>query len=241
VDLGTRFAVTADATQTTVVVAEGSVVSSTDNGSATLDEGQEVSLTSKSVAPGEVKEARDLELRLAWTRTFDPKPELVVVEPKPEAAPAPVDPPVVDAKPAPAVPIVPDEVEAPPPVKPPPKPAPPEVVSFSLINAKTGNPIGTIPNKATIHRLKLPGRKIIIEAHTAPKTVGHVEFVLDNGQYRQVEKVVPYTLAGDNANGKFDSITLKPGWHTLTATPFVGKEGSLRKGKPLTIIFRVIN
>jgi len=251
VDLGTRFAVSADDERSSVIVAEGSVVTSTDNGSAKLGEGQEVALTSKSSPPGEVKQAEDLARRLAWIKTFDPEPEPVAVAPIPKPDPAPVGPPEVSVEPAPPAPPVqpkpveetplPAPAEPPPPVPLPEEPAPPEVVSFSLINAKTGRAIGTIPDRATIRRSRLPGRRIVIVADTAPKVVGQVEFVLDNGKHRQIEGHYPYTLGGDDAKGRFDAVSLGSGWHKLTATPFASEGKALRKGKPLTIIFRVMN
>ena len=66
VDRGTRFGVKDGAGGTTVVVAEGAVEASTDQGSRTLSEDQEVLLVRRTSLPGAVRRARNLERRLAW-------------------------------------------------------------------------------------------------------------------------------------------------------------------------------
>jgi hypothetical protein len=66
IDLGTRFGVDAELHGTTVVVVEGRVEAATDAGSVEVGEGREVRLARRTSPPEEVREAHDLERRLAW-------------------------------------------------------------------------------------------------------------------------------------------------------------------------------
>ena len=67
VDLGTRFGVQVDRVRgTTVVVAEGRVEASTEGGSAAVRADEEVLLVRRTMPPGAVREARDVDKRLAW-------------------------------------------------------------------------------------------------------------------------------------------------------------------------------
>ena len=67
VDLGTRFGVVVKPAGTTVVVVEGSVAASTDNGEARVGGRQQVLLARRTSPPGRIQEARDLERRFTWT------------------------------------------------------------------------------------------------------------------------------------------------------------------------------
>jgi len=96
VDLGTRFGVDADVKRTVVVVTEGSVSASTDAGTAELTAGQEVALVGKGARPGTVRPARDLERRLAWTKTMSPALSAAPAPPVPEG-PAVVSFTLIDA------------------------------------------------------------------------------------------------------------------------------------------------
>jgi hypothetical protein len=66
VDLGTRFGVDVELNGTLVVVAEGEVEASTDRGRAEVGAGKEVRLARRTSPPEPVREATDLERRLAW-------------------------------------------------------------------------------------------------------------------------------------------------------------------------------
>jgi hypothetical protein len=81
VDLGTRFGVETEIGRgTTVVVAEGKVEASTEAGKVGLETNQEVLLARLTSPPGEVREARDLENRLAWATGAVPAPRVLLAE-----------------------------------------------------------------------------------------------------------------------------------------------------------------
>jgi hypothetical protein len=66
VDLGTRLGVDVERFGTKVLVVEGRARASTEKGTVELDPGREVVLARRTAPPGPVREARDLERRLAW-------------------------------------------------------------------------------------------------------------------------------------------------------------------------------
>jgi hypothetical protein len=107
------------------------------------------------------------------------------------------------------------------------------VVSFTLINADTDQPIGPLADGATLDLAKLPTRNLNVRADTKPAAVGSVRFALDGRT--KTEATAPYALAGDR-DGDYAAWTPSPGAHTLTATPF-SVDGA--QGKALTVRFRV--
>jgi hypothetical protein len=121
-------------------------------------------------------------------------------------------------------------------------PAGQAVVSFTLINADTDQPIATfdpLVTGVTLNLDTLPTRNLNIRANTSPSTVGSVRFRLDgNGNYR-TESGAPYTLAGDNG-GNYFPWTPSLGAHTVTATPYTRSDARGTSGTPLTITFNVI-
>jgi hypothetical protein len=122
-------------------------------------------------------------------------------------------------------------------------PAGQAVVSFTLINADTDQPIAIFDpliSGVTLNLATLPTRNLNIRANTSPSTVGSVRFRLDgNGNYR-TESGAPYTLAGDNG-GNYFPWTPSLGSHTVTATPYTRSGGGGTAGTPLTVTFYVIN
>lgn len=115
------------------------------------------------------------------------------------------------------------------------------VVSFSLINADTGQPIAgfdPILNGAVLNLNALPTRNLNIRANTYEATVGSVRFNYD-GNAPLNDNGAPYTLAGDSG-GTYLAFTPTVGVHVLTATPFHEANGAGLGGVPLTLRFTVI-
>jgi len=120
----------------------------------------------------------------------------------------------------------------------------PRVVSFTLINAITDQPIGVIQNGAVLALAQLPAG-INIRADVAGGGIGSVVFGWDtpttnlNPSFR-IENGAPYALFSDN-NGDYFSATLTAGQYTLIATPYSGGGGTGTPGLSLTINFSVVS
>ena len=74
------------------------------------------------------------------------------------------------------------------------------VVSFSLINADTDQPISgfdPLTPGATLNFATLPTSNLNIRANTSPSTVGSVRFGLDGNANYRTETAAPYSLGGD--------------------------------------------
>jgi hypothetical protein len=112
----------------------------------------------------------------------------------------------------------------------------PAIVSFSLINADTKQPIAgfdPLLTQATIDLAKLPTKNLNIRANTNPATVGSVRFGYDGNASYALENTPTYDLAG-NAGW-----TPSLGSHTLTATPYSASNATGTAGKALSISFQV--
>ncbi|RAJ92647.1 putative secreted protein (Por secretion system target) [Larkinella arboricola] len=113
-----------------------------------------------------------------------------------------------------------------------------EVVSFSLINAESQQPIQELTAGQTVDLASLSTRKLNIRANTRPATVGSVVMELSGEQTRtQTETDAPYALFGDQG-GTYRSWMPAPGSYTLTATPYTQTSGSGTAGKSLTLNFQ---
>ena len=77
-DIGTRFDVTAKKTGTTVLVVEGEVRASTDNGDANVATDHEVLLVRRTSPPGFVRRASNAKKRVAWATSVKPKVDIRV-------------------------------------------------------------------------------------------------------------------------------------------------------------------
>ncbi|MDQ4139347.1 MAG: T9SS type A sorting domain-containing protein, partial [Bacteroidota bacterium] len=114
-----------------------------------------------------------------------------------------------------------------------------QVVSFTLMNASTDQPIrnlisGDVIDVNTIKNLN-------IRANTNPTIVGSVAFNLSGPQTRSsTETGAPYALFGDSG-GNYNVWVPTPGSYTLTATPYSGAGGGGTAGTPLVITFSVVN
>jgi hypothetical protein len=118
----------------------------------------------------------------------------------------------------------------------------PYIVSFTLINADTDQPIAQhdpLLNGTTIDLGALPTQRLNVRANVSPATVGSVRFGYDAIANYRTENVTPYAL-GSDTNGNYGSWTPSTASHTLTATPFTGGSGSGTAGAPLTIRFNVV-
>ena len=116
------------------------------------------------------------------------------------------------------------------------------VISFTLINADTDQPIAALDpltNGATLNLSTLPTRNLSVRANTSPPLVGSVRFGLDGNTNFSTDTTAPYALAGDT-NGNYAAWTPALGSHTLQATPYTGASGSGTPGTPLTVGFTVI-
>jgi pectate lyase len=116
------------------------------------------------------------------------------------------------------------------------------VISFTLINASTDEPIASfdpLNNGAILNRATLP-RNLNIRANTSPATVGSVRFGLDGNSRYRTENQAPYALASDD-DGDYYRWRTSLGTHTLTARPYTRSNARGTAGTSLTITFTVID
>ena len=110
-----------------------------------------------------------------------------------------------------------------------------EVRRFTLIDARTGRPIGTLKDGATVDRSEV-GSRLSVRADVTGD-VGSVRFEVD-GRTVQTESTPPYALAGDT-DGNYNTWSVGPGRHTLKATPYAEGGAKGAAGKALAITFTV--
>ncbi len=118
----------------------------------------------------------------------------------------------------------------------------PGVVSFTLINCDTDQPIANydpIPEGRTLTLAALPTQNINIRANTVTpnaEVIGSVAFDLDGVASFHIEGAAPYALGADNA-GDFTPLTpaLAAGAHTLSAKTYseAAAAGTAGNGKSL--------
>lgn len=121
-----------------------------------------------------------------------------------------------------------------------------EVLSFSLINAETNQPIRdykVIRDGATIDLNTLPTKNISIRANTNPGVVGSIVFNLRGAQsVNKTENFIPYALFGDD-EGNYTPWQPRPQngeKYVLTATPFNREGGKGQAGQSSTINFSFV-
>lgn len=115
------------------------------------------------------------------------------------------------------------------------------VISFTLINADTDQPVPgyeLLNNGAVINSASLPTTHLNIRANTSPATVGSVRFGFDGNTNARIESGAPYALFGD-VSGNYNAGTLSTGGHTLTGTPYTNKSATGTAGTSLIISFTV--
>ncbi|RDC64210.1 Xanthomonalisin [Adhaeribacter pallidiroseus] len=113
-----------------------------------------------------------------------------------------------------------------------------QVVSFTLINATTDQPIRDLmPDDV----LSISADQYFnIRANTNPVKVGSVKFALSGPQTKATtETGAPYALFGD-VSGNYNNWSPAVGSYTLKATPYSASGGTGAVGTPLTITFQVV-
>src|SRR5260370_22623653 len=103
-----------------------------------------------------------------------------------------------------------------------PSPTPTQaVISFTLINADTDQPVPgyeLLNDGAVINSASLPTTHLNIRANTNPATVGSVRFDFDGNPNARIESAAPYALFGD-VSGNYNAGTLSIGGHTPSGSP----------------------
>ncbi|SNC77527.1 Por secretion system C-terminal sorting domain-containing protein, partial [Hymenobacter gelipurpurascens] len=116
-----------------------------------------------------------------------------------------------------------------------------QVVSFTLINADSDQPIRQLVANDVLNLATLPTKNLNIRANTSPTSVGSVTFVLSGAVSKtQTETAAPYALFAD-AGGNYYAWTPPLGSYSLKATPYSGGSGSGTAGTALTLAFSVTN
>lgn len=126
---------------------------------------------------------------------------------------------------------------------PPPSSGTEAVVSLSLINADTNQPISgfeTLSSGSVVFDLAtLPTRNLNLRANTSPSIVGSVRFGLNDNPAYRIENTAPYALAGDTPVGDYQPWTLTPGAYVLVATPYTSSNAGGTAGAPLSLSFTI--
>ncbi len=120
-------------------------------------------------------------------------------------------------------------------------PAGPAVVSFTLMDADTDQPLLDPMNSgSTLNLGTLPTRNLNVRANVSGSPIGSVRFAYDGNSSFRTENAAPYALAGDTA-GDFGPWTPSVGSHSLSATPYSSSGATGTAGTPLTITFTVVD
>ncbi|MCB2378019.1 T9SS type A sorting domain-containing protein [Hymenobacter sp. BT635] len=118
---------------------------------------------------------------------------------------------------------------------------PANVTSFTLVNADTDQDIQTLTTGTALNLSTLPTRNLNVRANVNSSPVRSVVFALSGAQTQNVtENTAPYALFSDDT-GNYNAWTPTPGTYALTATPYVGANGTGDNGAALTINFSVID
>ncbi|QDA61300.1 malectin [Hymenobacter jejuensis] len=118
-----------------------------------------------------------------------------------------------------------------------------QVVSFTLINADTDQPIRDLVANDVLNLATLPTKNLNIRANTSPYPVGSVVMVLSGTQSRtQSETGAPYALFG-NSGADYAAWTpaIVVGAYSIKGTPFTAGNGNGTAGTALTVSFTVTN
>jgi hypothetical protein len=125
----------------------------------------------------------------------------------------------------------------------------PAVVSFTLINADTDQPVpgyDPIPQDVKLDLAKLPTRRLSVRANTNPAKVGSVTFAIDDYVTIRTENFVPYSVAGDSPrkNGrdylpwKLPSLNIQ---HGLIGIPYSKPNSGSAPGTTYTLRFTLVD
>ncbi|MEM9077708.1 MAG: choice-of-anchor D domain-containing protein [Bacteroidota bacterium] len=116
----------------------------------------------------------------------------------------------------------------------------PRVTGFTLINANTNEPIGSLEDGDIIDLADFPvDINFNIEANVSEFPVGSVVFDFNGEEGFRTESFVPYALGSDN-DGNFNPTNIPLGVNSLTATPFTESRGNGDSGLSSSINFDVI-
>ncbi|WP_247237863.1 PKD domain-containing protein [Telluribacter sp. SYSU D00476] len=116
-----------------------------------------------------------------------------------------------------------------------------QLVSFTLINADTDQPLRDLVPNDVLNLSTLPTRNLSIRANTNPEQVGSVKLVLSGQENRtQTETGFPYSLFGDEG-GNYNAWTPPVGNYTLIGTPYTERSATGTAGTPLTLNFSVVD
>ncbi len=119
-----------------------------------------------------------------------------------------------------------------PPQDPPSEPSGNVDFAFTLFDAGQDVAVSTLEDGGVID-LSMFANGFNIAADPDDNTVGTVVFSVD-GQTVQTENIEPFALFGDTG-GNFDSGTLSPGEHTLTATAYTSAGGQVLGAETITV------
>jgi hypothetical protein len=111
------------------------------------------------------------------------------------------------------------------------------VVSFTLMNADTDQPLFQVTDGMVLNLDVLPPN-LNVRADTVPPQVGSVGYEY-NGDIGRTENIAPYSLGGDDGTGDFVAMDLPEGEHVVTATAYEGENGSGVRGGSTTVRFTV--
>ncbi len=118
----------------------------------------------------------------------------------------------------------------------------PEVISFTLINATTNEEIGPLNEGDVIDLNDYQGiNNFSVVANIGDFDAGSVVFDLNEEVPFKVENFAPFSLNGDLNGRIYRGVALDFGNNSITATPFIDKNGSGEFGIPLSINFEVID
>ena len=115
----------------------------------------------------------------------------------------------------------------------------PQVTDFLLVNADTDEIIGSFANGSVVDVAAFPSGGFNIVATLGDNPAGSVVFDL-NGNKRNENKA-PYAVGGDRGPQNFNSLMFPLGENTISATPYVGRNGTGEEGISLSIAFTVID
>ncbi|NEU07250.1 DUF5060 domain-containing protein [Flavihumibacter sp. R14] len=113
------------------------------------------------------------------------------------------------------------------------------IEGFEIVNAETGQAIGSLKMDQTINLSWLPIRNISIRAIVTDGFGGSVRFWYNN-QIFKTENFPPYTLTGD-ISGTYNQWTPAKGIHKLSAIPYSEANAKGTPGVGLAINFSVID
>ncbi|HYG73665.1 MAG TPA: FecR family protein [Planctomycetota bacterium] len=115
------------------------------------------------------------------------------------------------------------------------------ITGFHLVNADTGQMLpgfSPLAEGAIIDLSKLPKLSMVVT--TEPAEVGSIVFDVNGKMRARVEMTPPYALTTNWDGNHFLPWNPPAGKHTITATPYAGKDGQGKAGRAMTITFTIV-